>query len=156
MDFLYVKGTELSKYINEDMKVNYEDFKGGIYEGFTFFSPFDLKSYKDNNYFLAVEDGNIVGILKYKRYAFKDNSYVPEEELLKAKPRKNYLGVSYIDIHNDYKRQGIATKMLKAMNCWIREGEIIKVSFETGEGKDANILKTFKRELTKAKVSVIR
>lgn len=152
MKIHYVKGEELLDFLNKfkTMDVAFEDFSGGIYEGFDIFSPIDTDEPKCN-FIISTHDNNIVGVIKFKRYKMRNHDYLSEDDFKSYKTGiKNYKGIMFVDVRKDYRRNGIATNMIKHI-CEITKAEGRKSGFRLGKltplGKDAKLLNIFKTYL---------
>ncbi|MBQ8997081.1 MAG: GNAT family N-acetyltransferase [Clostridium sp.] len=147
-----VNGDEITEFLNNfnKIEVSYESFSGGIYNGFDIFSPIDLDEPKCKFIFAADEE-NILGVIKFKRYKMRNHDYLSEEEFKTYKTGiKNYKGIMFVDVKDDYRRNGIAKEMIKYL-CDITKAEGPKTGFRLGKltplGKKANLISIFKTYL---------
>lgn len=97
---------------------------------------------KDNNFLVAYDENNpllIYGVIDYGWYGYE----------------VRYIAVSYIDINDNYKRTGVATRLINELNNQFKLMGITKfeLSSLSEEGKQANIDKTFKRLMTNAEMT---
>lgn len=155
-------------------QVSYDRVSVGIYEGFTFVSPEDLEQV-GNLYVVACLDGQLVGVLKVKRYEEKTHRYVSEAEFLTPTyyqtgrlkpPIKTYLGVRYIDVHQDFRQQGLSWVLFARFNAFLERQEQLSphlkvkqpvlLSFLTEEGKRANLLTLSRKALPSQRVSMAK
>lgn len=153
----------------QSLRVNDEEVSVGIYEGFTFVSPGDFEQ-RGNLYLTALSEGQVVGVLKVKRY--KNANHEPVRELdyvttttdQKGKPipmSKTYLAVRYIDVHQSYQRQGVAKALIHTLSDYIEQQDrlatgnpqtSVVLSRLTEAGAQANLLKVFKEGMPGRKV----
>lgn len=152
MKIHYVKGEQLLDFLNNFnvLEVSYESFSGGIYKGFDIFSPIDLDEPKCN-FIISTYDNNILGVIKFKRYKLRNHDYLSEDDFKFYKAGiKNYKGIMFVDVREEYRRNGIATNMIKYI-CEITKAEGHKSGFRLGKltplGKDAKLLNIFKMHL---------
>ena len=116
-----------------------------VFKGFHYFtyhsirysSLYSQKNQKEPIYFIAYIGNKLVGILKLGHYV-----------------RSNYdfWGVNYVDIHNEYRQQGIATFLYEKLNEWCKNQDIVIVgSMLSKEGEKAKVHDLRKRILTNVK-----
>lgn len=137
-----LKTKELKDYIeSKELEIDNKNFNIPMYEGFCYFSPLDLED-KDDTIFIVHEcDDIITGILKLG---------------LTTEKKKSVRYVSYVNVHKDYRKQGIATKLYKAINDIDLETDTIINSFLTKLGKEAKLNVIFKREIVKYKTKTMK
>lgn len=159
MKIHYVKGEELQDFLNKfnTMDVTFESFSGGIYKGFDIFSPIDLDEPKCN-FIISTNGDDIVGVIKFKRYKTRNHDYLSEDDFKSYKTGiKNYKGIMFVDVREDYRRNGIATKMIKYI-CEITKAEGTKSGFRLGKitklGKYAKLLNIFKTYLPNGDIKI--
>lgn len=70
--------------------------------------------------------------------------------------KKQVRYVSYVDVHKDYRKQGIATELYKALNTVELETDVIINSTLTKLGKEAKLHVIFKREVTNYKTRIMK
>lgn len=115
-----------------EFKIKTQNNGCGVYyfENFHYFSPEHL--IKENDFYIIAHDSNnltnILGVLKYGWYG-------------------GNIAVTYIDIHRQYKRKGIATQLIARFNDILTQynTKYLELSRLSNEGKQANIDLVFKR-----------
>lgn len=160
MKINHVLGKNISSYIKElnEMKVNYERFSPGIFEGFEGFSPIDIQEDKCQFIIATNEQKDIVGAIKFKRYKFNNHEFLSEDNFFSSENEiKNYKGIMFVDVREDYRKQGIARKMIKYL-CDMTKMEGNKTAIRLGKltylGKEAKLLNIFKEYLPKGDVKL--
>lgn len=116
----------------------------GAFVGFKYFSYMDFNKNlaKDTRFIVAYshekigerQRKRIVGILRVGTY---------------GEGRSLHTAVFYIDVHWDYRRMGIATKMYQQLNDWLSPNDVLVGSIPSLEGKEANIQQVRQRNVTK-------
>lgn len=82
-----------------------------VYEGFYYFSPdttnfhslYANKNQQASIYFMLYENEEIIGVLKLGHY---------------VKENYSFRSVNYIDVHKDYRNQGVAKRLYSKLNEW--------------------------------------
>ena len=133
---------KLGYNIYSEYRGNWVSYSGQyVFTGFHYVSIQDLtNSYVEKGnepMYLVAEDGhnNIIGVLKYGYY---------------GKGKGRHLAIAYVDVHCLYRREGIATDLLKELNKRVNKGEFIELSIESEEGKLCHMHDLSKRILTNA------
>lgn len=128
-----------------------EEASGVYYDGFDLVRPLFGELYDAGylpelgcQYLLALEAGEVVGVLKWKRYRLPDHAYVPEDD---ADAEENYLAIRFVDVKQAYRQTGIAKALLRAFSE--REAEELPIvgGRATPAGERANIHRWVAREL---------
>lgn len=153
MKIVHILGENLKSYLIEfnEMKVNHERFSPGIFENFEGFSPIDIDEHKCQFIIATNEEKDVIGVIKLKRYKFFNHEFLSEEDFQAHKKRiKNYKGIMFIDVREDFRKQGVARQMIKHL-CDITKEEGTKTSIRLGKlthlGKEAKLLNIFKEYL---------
>ena len=127
-------------YQGRSLPVLKSDDQHRCFINFHYFNAYDLVNmHKPKNllYMIAHKGDliarNIVGVLKIADYG--DDSF-------------NYTAVNFIDVHKDYKRQGIATNLVKALNYYLNSDDVLTGSRLSTEGKESQINRVFHRYIT--------
>lgn len=94
------------------------------YEGFSLFheNTSILTSYY-HEYLVAFDGNKMIGILKFSQTIYGNNVW----------------SVTWIDIHKDYRRQGIARSLYEFLNQRVKKDMILIGTGETPEGKKAKV-----------------
>lgn len=131
-------------------------YMGNYLQNFRFVTQSDFLA-SDDIFIIAQVGKDIVGMLKFKRYAQSDHRYVPEHERAKL---QTYLCIRYIDVREDCKHQGIAKCMISSFANLVATTyptKQVRLSPLSQEGKAANLDKLFKLALpSNVKVSKMR
>lgn len=124
-----------------------------IFEGFYYFSNSTtrnrsihlLDGQRNPIYFVAYKNNKIVGVLKLSNeIKFKFTSGVYE-----LNAQVNYNVISFIDVHKDFKRQGVAKSLYEALSVWTTTSkESIVGTLMSQEGEKANLHKLRKQILS--------
>lgn len=153
MNISCVLGKDLETYLAKfnDMKVNYDRFSPGIFEGFEGFSPIDVVEDKCQFIIATTKDNEVVGVIKFKRYKSSNHDFLSEDDFLSYKKGiKNYKGIMFVDVREDFRKMGIAKQMISHF-CNITEKEGTKTAIRLGRltslGKDAKLLDIFREYL---------
>ena len=104
-----------------------------VLSGFRYFDPHTVNG--KVGYLCAMYEGEIVGVIHYGTW--RDNPYQ---------------SISYIDIHNAYKRKGIAKGLIKELNKYLDKSKPLVLTDVSEEGKAANMEEEFKRGIKGIKV----
>jgi len=83
----------------------------------------------------------IIGVLKYKRYARKNHQTVLEKDKNKI---KIYVAIRFVGVKETYKRQGVATNLFKRLSEDIGPNDHLVLSPLTKEGRAAKLLEVAK------------
>ena len=153
MNVFHISGENISDFLSKfnKMEIDYKNFSFGIFKGFEGFSPIDL-DWKECQFIIATDDfNNVIGVIKFKRYKLLNHEYLSEEDFNSYKNGiKNYKGIMFVDVREDYRRQGIAKQMIKLF-CDITDKETSKTCVRLGKltnlGRDAKLLEIFKEYL---------
>ncbi|RRJ54966.1 GNAT family N-acetyltransferase [Paenibacillus oralis] len=111
-----------------------------VYERFHFFAPLDFQwsevTLAQQTFLMAFDEGNLVGVM-----------------LLVQDDRNPYhYGISYVDVHAQHRRKGIATYLYRQLNQWVQPNFLMSTSDLTQEGKKAKLDQIFKREIQRCSV----
>lgn len=123
-----VKISEMDKHV-EPLKVKDENFGVPKYEGFRYFSPdhvfrmWSNKEKPEDLFFMAFEDEKLVGVLLLQKSPYE----------------KECWWISYIDVHIDYKKKGVAKDLYESLNAWVDPELVIYGSVLSWEGKEADL-----------------
>lgn len=117
------------------------------YYGFKYFNPTDLNRFYDQNYtFICAYSKErtlnstrkrLVGVILIGEY---------------GKGEDFHKGLCFTDVHWDYRRIGIATKMYQTLNEWLDEGDVLVSSSLSKEGRVAQLDKVRNKYVTKCMV----
>ena len=90
---------------------------------------YDCLEYENTFFIIAYEDSfvpaNIIGVLKYGVYGYEEK----------------HIGICYVDVRSDKKRQGVGTKLLETFNKHDFDS-YVSVSFFSDECLQTNFFKT--------------
>lgn len=153
MKTLYIEGNNICDFVSKfnKMDIDYKRFSFGIFEGFEGFSPIDLEE-NQCNFIISVNTNNdIVGVIKFKRYKMNNHEYLSEDNFNSYKKGiKNYKGIMFVDVREDFRRKGVARNMIKLL-ADITNKETSKTAIRLGKlthlGKQAKLLEIFKEYL---------
>lgn len=119
--------------LKRNLKIIEDEDYNLIYEGFYYFAPestYFNSFYANKNqqapiYFVLYENEMIVGVLKLGHYVREDYSF---------------RSINYIDVHEDYRNQGVAKRLYSALNEWGKDNkDYIVGSILSEMGKEANL-----------------
>lgn len=145
MEVKILSSTELREKMDKE-EINNETYSIPIYQNFRYFSPYDLTPEEEANmYVAALENGEIIGILKMKRYETEDHEHIPES---RKNEQDTYIAIRYIDVRQEWKRKGVATQIFRFLNDFVVGSDHIVGSGETGEGYEAGIYEVRKKIIT--------
>lgn len=123
-NFMY----DFDKY---DYKIPYN--REGIFEGFHYFGTSCLNAtFQGENVIAVIDNNEVVGVLFFGEYGF---------------PGSNQQALSFIDVHKDYRRQGIAKLMAKELYNYIDHNRPFYLSQLSEEGKTCHIDDVIQRSL---------
>lgn len=101
--------------------------------GFHYFEYSDIFNTKDKKYLVAEYKGQIVGVIKFGDY-YKHQS------------------IPYIDVQYAFRRKGIAKRMIKELNKYLKTDRPLILTPESEMGKMCNIGEEFKKSITVVRV----
>lgn len=111
-----------------------------VFAEFRYLSPIDLSeegSEYNTKYIVAYRSDEIIGVLKYKRYARRTHQTVLEKDKHKT---KNYIAIRFVDVKEPFKRQGVATNLITRLSKEVGPNDHLVLSPLTKEGKTAKLL----------------
>lgn len=105
-----------------------------VYEGFHFFSPYDLNMKSITEYYcvIAIDREEIRGIMLLYQDSYHPLTY----------------NISYIDVRKDYQRQGIAKGLYSELNGLLTPNNVVIGTDLTDDGKAAKLKKLRKEIIT--------
>lgn len=112
--------TEMEKRV-DGLKVCVTDTNNTYYEGFHYFDYWNWQ--EDDLFFVAHHNEKIVGVCLLQKSPYYEKVW----------------WISYVDIHEDYKRQGICTGLYHLINNWVQKDTILYGSSLSREGKSAKL-----------------
>jgi GNAT superfamily N-acetyltransferase len=138
---IFGETNNIVKYFN-DYPVYYDDGIG-YYEGFdlmrpAFFNNYDLGHTPEVGcqYLLRLgEDGEVIGVIKWKRYGLPDHQFVSEGEKNEV---NNYIAIRFVDVHENHRRKGVAKELVVALSQRL-DDECIVGGQATPSGRKCNI-----------------
>lgn len=153
MKIFYVNGNDMVGFISKFniMEIDYDKFSPGIFKGFEGFSPIDIEE-NQCNFIVSINEANdIIGVIKFKRYKMSNHAYLSEEDFNAYENGiKNYKGIMFVDVREDFRQKGVARNMIKHL-ADITNEETSKTAIRLGKltymGKQAKLLKIFKEYL---------
>ncbi|MGV2887514.1 GNAT family N-acetyltransferase [Paenibacillus taichungensis] len=111
-----------------------------VFDGFHFFAPLDFQwsevTLEHQTFIMVIDGDKIVGVMLV----------VQDEQ------NPNHYGISYVDVHIQRRREGIATQLYKQLNAWVQSHFILSTSDLTQEGKKAKLNHVFRREINRCAV----
>lgn len=135
MEIRKFTGFEFANYMYDFNEYRYkiDADREGVFEGFHYFAVSCLNATFDGeNVIAAIEDGKVIGVLFFGEYGF---------------PGSTQQALSFIDVHKDYRRQGIAKMMAKELYNHIDHNRPFYLSQLSDEGKRCHIDDVIQRSL---------
>lgn len=139
---------ELRKQSEMDVRVENlplvnEPFSRGKYAGFGYFSPDHVfrstwhlpKDHPEDRFFMALDNKKVIGVCLLQKSPY-------DEE-------KEAWWISFMDIHQDYRRKGIAKSLYQFINEWVDSSMVIYGGMLSADGKSANLHKVRKQHITR-------
>lgn len=135
--------------LSQKLAVDESTMSVPVFEGFHYFSPEDFKEHEVGTRFIVATEqstGEVVGVLKFKRYDSEDHSFVSEENAVST---TNYVAVRYVNVRSDCKRRGIAKKLYEELNESVVHADAVIGSGLSEEGRLAKLGEIRKETITR-------
>lgn len=116
-----------------------------FYTGFRYASTLDATE-DDARFILAKDADRVVGILKYARFADRGYAHVAEGVA------SSHLGIYYLDVHEDYRQQGVSKALVSALRQTTSPPHIVELSPLTPSGRRGKVVETFQHHFTVRRV----
>ena len=151
---LYKKEELYKKLIDSDYPTYMKDNGYISYVGMHYFNPNIFSSFSSNKEVFLVgetDKGEIVGVLHLSKNKLNDDLN-PVQINFEEESNLDYIMVHFIDVHKEYRKQGIATQLYLELNKLItKPNQYVIGTGMSNQGKKANVHELRKKLVTNGK-----